>query len=180
MSVEHTSTRSYSPVLAQTSTQTSNQDLVPANLPQGQLLLERNPNQDLFLVNQALGQLSIEGLRNQEMIIGNVTSLFTGLQALQELVQSQTSELLLVKEQLEIAEKQKKETAKIFEAYKKASNETMLAQTSRICQLESRFTQFEKKFSDSQKRYENHVHQYPVPGAENQTSGPQAPKCIIS
>jgi hypothetical protein len=162
-----------------------NQDLVPVNQPQGQLILERNPNQDLLLINQALGQLTIEGLRNQEMIIENVTSLFTGLQVLQEVVQSQAGELLLVKEQLKIAEEQKKETAKIFEAYKKASNETMQAQTGRIIQLESKFTQFEKKFTDSQKRYEHHVHQYPpVPEQENQnqTSGPQAPSpnCVIS
>ncbi len=123
------------------------------------------PRRDLMNIDQAFGQLSVERLQNQEKLIDNVTLLFNGLQALQELAQSQATELLLVKEQLKIAEQQKLETAKIFEAYKKASDETTRALSASIVKLQ-------REFIASEKRFVTHIHKYQ---GENQTSGPYLP-----
>jgi chromosome segregation ATPase len=121
-----------------TRTTTTPTALTPVNQAVRQLSIGENNNQDFALINQALGQLTVEGLRNQNQTIDNISSLFNAVQALQALVQSQASELLLIKEQLRTADQQKQETARTFEAYKNTSNAAMQAQATRIeMQVES-------------------------------------------
>jgi hypothetical protein len=123
------------------------------------------PDQDLTLMNQALGQLTVTGIQNQEKIIDNVALLFDAVRELQAHVQSRDSELLLMKELLTTAQQQKLETAKIFEAYKKASNELIATLSTKVDtqadELKKANVQIQQLRTDLtilDKRYSGHTH----------------------
>jgi hypothetical protein len=122
-------------------------------------------DQDLALTNQALGQLALVGIQNQEKIVDNVDFVLDEMRALQALTQSQASELLLIKERLKVAEEQKKETARTFEAYKNISNEATVALLARVDMLFSelkganaQIQQLRTDLTILDKRYSGHTH----------------------
>jgi len=140
-----------------------NQNLIPVNQPLRQFTLVRTPNQNLVLVNQVLGRLSVEGISNQEITIENVNFLINGMLRLQKQVQSQASELLLVKKKLRVAEMQKLETAQAFETYKTASDERAQALLEKVEELQKKFSALKRELS-RQAKFVKCFAQYVQPG----------------
>jgi hypothetical protein len=164
------------PVFLEDRTWPSNQNPSRSNRASRQFTFERTQNQNLCL-HRSFRQPSVEGIRNLEGT----------LKDLQATVQSQASELLLVKEQLRTAEQQKKQTVRDFEVYKKVSNAMMQDLLAKVDELQQQILQLQcvPRIAELETRFAEHV--YAIPGSgyfstsvPNNAVVSQDPNCKIS
>ncbi|MGC1878029.1 MAG: hypothetical protein WA347_00830 [Rhabdochlamydiaceae bacterium] len=166
------------PVFSEDRTWPSNQNPSRSSQAFRRFTLEQTPTRSLVL-HQSLRQPSIEGIRNLEGT----------LKDLQATVQSQASELLLVKEQLRTAEQQKKQTVRDFEVYKKVSNAMMKDLLEKVDGLQQQILQLQcvssAAIAASETRFTEHTHAIPDLGyvstsVPNNAVVSQDPNCKIS